>query len=269
MKIPNSRRNLDIAINKIQETSQNPIQLRTILANTIVGQLIPNGAVKGGCALKLRYGDKSTRFTRDFDTVRATELDEFISELEIRLSEGWQDFTGRIIRKEPAKPKNVPGEYMMQPFEIKLDYKGKSWVTVPLEIGHDEIGDAINPDLYISDDIVSIFVQLGFEAPSPIALIPLHHQIAQKLHALSTTNSERAHDLIDLQIIMQNEKIDFALVKNASIRLFNYRKMQTWPPIITKGANWDTLYDAQRYGLAVASTVDEAVIWVNDLIRMI
>jgi len=269
MKIPNSRRNLDIAINKIQETSQNPIQLRTILANTIIGQLIPNGVVKGGSALKLRYGDKSTRFTRDFDAIRATELDEFISELGIKLSEGWQGFTGRIVRKEPAKPKNVPGEYVMQPFEIKLDYKGKSWVTVPLEIGHDEIGDTINPDYYISDDIVSVFTQLGFKAPRPIALVPLHYQIAQKLHALSSVNSERAHDLIDLQIIMQNENIDLALIKTVSIRLFDYRKLQSWPPVIISGVNWNTLYDAQRYELPVALTAEEAIIWANDLIQKI
>ena len=89
-KKPNSRRNLDIAINKIQEKSPNPIQLRTVLANTIVGQLIPNGAVKGGNALKFRFGDKSTRFTRDFDTVRATELEEFITKLEINFINGWQ-----------------------------------------------------------------------------------------------------------------------------------------------------------------------------------
>jgi len=162
---PNSRRNLDIAINKKQGMSPNPIQIRTVLANTIIGQLLPNGAVKGGCALKLRYGDKSTRFTRDFDTARATELDEFITELEARLGEGWQGFTGRVVRKEPAQPKGIPGEYIMRPFEIKLDYKEKSWVTVPLEIGHDEIGDTVSPDFHISDDIVAIFFAIGIYCP--------------------------------------------------------------------------------------------------------
>ena len=28
----------------------------------------------------------------------------------------------------------------MQPYDVKLSYLGKSWVTVPLEVGHNEIG---------------------------------------------------------------------------------------------------------------------------------
>lgn len=28
----------------------------------------------------------------------------------------------------------------MQPFEIKLSYEGRHWLTVPFELGHDEIG---------------------------------------------------------------------------------------------------------------------------------
>lgn len=30
----------------------------------------------------------------------------------------------------------------MQPYDVKLDYLGKPWCTVPLEVGHNEIGDA-------------------------------------------------------------------------------------------------------------------------------
>jgi predicted nucleotidyltransferase component of viral defense system len=269
VKIPNSRRNLDIAINRILGSSANPLQVRTVLANTIIGQLLPGGVVKGGSALKLRYGNHATRFTRDLDTARAEELSEFLDKLDAALKVGWYGFTGRIVRKEPAKPKNVPGEYIMQPFEIKLEYNEKSWVTVPLEIGHDEIGDTVDPDLFVSRDIVDFFEHLGFPAPRPIALMPIHHQIAQKLHAVSTERSERAHDLIDLQVIEKNEEINFSRTKNTCTRLFNSRKMQSWPPVIVKGNNWESLYNAQILGLDVLQTVDEAVDWVNDLIYAI
>jgi hypothetical protein len=269
IKIPNSRRNLDIAIDRILGSSFNPLQVRTVLANTIIGQLLPDGAVKGGSALKLRYGDQATRFTRDLDTARVEELSDFLTKLDAALIVGWCGFTGRIVRKEPAKPKDVPGEYIMQPFEIKLQYNGKSWVTVPLEIGHDEIGDTANPDFFISKDIVGLFEQLGFPAPNPIALMPIHHQIAQKLHAVSTERSERAHDLIDLQIIEKNEEINFALTKNTCVRLFNSRKMQSWPPVIVKGNNWEALYNAQILELDVLQTIDEAVSWANELIQTI
>jgi predicted nucleotidyltransferase component of viral defense system len=268
-KKPNSRRNLDIAINRILGSETNPLQIRTILANTIIGQLLPNGAVKGGSALKLRYGDKSTRFTRDFDMAREDELGAFLEDFDAALKIGWNGFTGRIIQKEPAKPKGVPNEYIMQPFEIKLAYNGKSWTTVLLEIGHDEIGDTSNPDYHISEDIVALFIKLGFQEPAPVALMPIHHQIAQKLHALSLENSERAHDLIDLQVIMKNETVDILQTRNTCIRLFDSRKMQAWPPVISTGANWDALYDAQSLELNVLETVDEAITWVNDLIQMI
>lgn len=268
-KIPNSRRNLDIAIDRIFETEINPLQVRTLIANTIVGQLLPNGVLKGGSALKLRYGDRTTRFTRDVDTDRAVELNVFLRQLDEALKNGWNGFTGRVVRKEPARPKGIPGEYIMQPFEIKLSYNGKSWVTVPLEIGHDEIGDTNVCDYHISQDIVALFKKLGFPAPNPIAVIQIHHQIAQKLHALSTAGSERAHDLIDLQVIMKSEEIDYMQTKDVCKRLFSFRRQQDWPPIISKGDGWDMLYTNQINGLEVFQNVDDAIAWVNSLIRTI
>ena len=53
-KTPNSRRNLDIAIDRILGIDANPLQIRILMANTIIGQFLPNGVVKGGSALKLR-----------------------------------------------------------------------------------------------------------------------------------------------------------------------------------------------------------------------
>ena len=117
-KLPNSRRNLDIAIDRILGQESNPIQARAVIANTIVGQLLPGGAVKGGSALKFKYGDKSTRFSRDFDTARQKDLESFINDFQNALTIGWNGFTGRIVKKEPAKPKNVPEEYIMQLFGL-------------------------------------------------------------------------------------------------------------------------------------------------------
>jgi hypothetical protein len=266
---PNSRRNLDIAIDRTFGSDQNPLQIRTLIANTIIGQLLPKGVIKGGSALKLRYGDKTTRFTRDLDTARADELNVYLEQLNESLNTGWNGFTGRVVRKEPAKPKGVPGEYIMQPFEIKLSYKGKSWLTVPLEIGHDEIGDTETYDFFISKEITDLFEKLDLPAPNPVALLRLHHQIAQKLHALSLMGSERAHDMIDLQVIIKYEKVDYLLTKNVCKRLFAFRKQQDWPPVITKGDRWDILYESQISGLDVLQETDEAIAWTNTLIKTI
>ena len=96
---PNSRRNLDITIDRLFGIESNTIQIRTLIAYTIIAQMLPKGVVKGGSALKLRYGDKTTRFTRDLDTARAEDLEEYLKQLEASLTEGWNGFTGIIIRK--------------------------------------------------------------------------------------------------------------------------------------------------------------------------
>lgn len=97
----------------------------------------------------------------------------------------------------------------------------------------------------------------------------LEHQIAQKLHAVSGPYSERAHDLVDLQIIVQNGQIDYQIVNRTCKRLFAYRKQQPWPPEIIQGRGWGELYDAQAQGLNVLPNVGEAIAWANDLIRAI
>lgn len=267
MKIPNSRRNLDRAIQRIFAPTDNALQIRTTMANAIIGQILPDGVVKGGSSLKLRYGNELTRFTTDLDMVRATEHDAFIEKLTLALRVGWNGFTGTVIAREPAKPKDVPTEYVMQPFDIKMSYNGSPWLTVRLEVGHDEVGDTDDPDHWISPDIVAIFEKLGFPAPAPIALMPVTHQVAQKLHGVSEPGSERVHDLIDLQLIARNEEIDYAGTKKACQRLFRARRIQGWPPIVVEGEGWDKLYADQPKKLDVLPSVVEAVAWVNQLIK--
>ena len=266
---PNSRRNLDDAIARLFGKGEPFSRTRKTIANTVVGQLLPKGAIKGGSSLKFRYGDSTTRFTRDLDAARAEDLEVFIQELDTALTKGWNGFTGKAVRLQPPKPMGVPDEYIMQPFEIKMTYNGTPWLTVQLEVGHDEVGDTDDPDYLISPEIVAIFEQLGFPAPDPVALMPIHHQIAQKLHGLSDPGSERAHDLVDLQLIAERETIDYGLVKETCQRLFDSRKKQAWPPVVIEGTGWDALYDEQADGLKVLGTVGEAVVWVNEFIGMI
>ena len=225
--------------------------------------------VKGGSSLKIRYGNQTTRFTRDLDTARKSDLEEFIVKLEDSLIAGWNGFTGRLAVKPPATPEGVPAPYVMQPFEVKLSYNGKPWSTVRLEVGHNEIGDADIADYFISAEIVDMFARIGLPAPAPIALMRIHHQIAQKIHGLTEPGSKRAHDLIDLQIIMQQEDVELCLVRETCERLFAYRRVQAWPPAISKNEDWDSYYSEQQPPESVLQTVDEAIVWGNVLIDSI
>lgn len=96
--------------------------LRQTVANTVVAQLLPAGAVKGGAALKFRLGDATTRFTTDLGTARHESLTKFTTQLQDNLRTGWAGFTGRLIAGRPARPAAVPAAYIMQPFDIRLAY---------------------------------------------------------------------------------------------------------------------------------------------------
>ena len=156
----------------------------------------------------------------------------------------------------------------MQPFEIRLDYRGRSWCSVKFELGHNEIGDADEPDHILAPDLAALITDVGLPAPRPVPVMRADHQIAQKLHAVSEPGSQRARDLVDLQILGR-EVLDLTHVATTCVRLFEYRKRQPWPPTIVTGTDWATLYAEAADGLDVLSTVDRAILWTNDLVNRI
>jgi Nucleotidyl transferase AbiEii toxin, Type IV TA system len=186
---------------------------------------------------------------------------------------GWGGFTGTVRDVDGPSPKDVPPDYVMHPFQIRLTYKGSFWFNITFELGRDEIGSTENPEIRISESIVDLFAHLGLPAPAPIPLLPVDHQIAQKLHACSwldrNGNNDRAHDLVDLQLLVREERPDLGRVGRTARRLFLSRRAQTWPPMVVAHNNWDSLYSAAAEGLDVIEGVDEAVSWANDLILRI
>ena len=268
MNRPNTCANLIKAINSLYKNTDT-VRLSRAIGNVIVGQMLPDGVVKGGSSLMFRYGGQATRYTRDMDTARIMSLEQYAHQLEISLSNGWNGFTGKLVTVAPPKPSGIPPAYIMMPFDIKLNYCGRPWQTIRIEVGHDEIGDADEYEEVLPDDLATIFEALSFPRPAPIHVMKLSHQIAQKLHAVSETGSERAHDLVDLQLIVANSKLDLEDIRSKCRRLFDYRRMQSWPPTIRKGVGWDELYLNARGNLPILSTVDEAVVWANELIAQI
>ena len=61
--MPNSRRNLDMAIQRAYGAGIALAESRKLMANVVVGQFLPEGVVKGGSSIRLRYGKAATRFT--------------------------------------------------------------------------------------------------------------------------------------------------------------------------------------------------------------
>lgn len=259
--------------NVAEQRKQQPRRIQRAVASTVVGQMLPDGVVKGGTAMKIRVGEAGSRYTPDFDASRSRNVtvEDYIEQLRDRLERGWSGFTGTVRVLEPRQVEDVPPDYVMQPFEIRLAYQSRHWLTVEFELGHDEVGSTEDSDLRIADEIVEIFASIGLEEPAPIPLMLVEHQIAQKLHACTyvdprTNRNNRAHDLVDLQVLDQEETIDYAELREIGARLFAARRAQEWPPTVVEYDDWDTIYTEAAEGLDVLPTAAEAVAWANDLI---
>ena len=93
---PNSRSNLDRALQRFAGDSVRANGLRGQMANAIVAQMIGDGVVKGGSGLRFHYGERFTRVTMDLDTAWKTGLDVFLKLLKERLAAGWNGFSGEV-----------------------------------------------------------------------------------------------------------------------------------------------------------------------------
>ena len=246
---------------------------RSLMANAIVGQFLPSGSVlKGGSSLRFRYGSGFSRNTMDFDAARSGDLDEFIKCFRESLANGWNGFSGTARILERGNPPNVPFDYVMQPIDVKLTYRGNPWCSVRLEVSHSEVGAADESETPpLQDEILNLFENMGFPVPHPVPLMSLEHQVAQKLHAVSEPGdrNRRAHDLIDIQIILSNAEIDLHRLNLICGELFRFRKRQHWPTPIVKRPDWDSIYLAQKRNIDVLPTCDEAISFVNKLIEKI
>jgi len=271
---PTNLRSLEKRIDNLANQLGRPVRrTQRAVANSVVGQMLPPGVVKGGTALKLRVGEAGSRFTPDFDAARASSvtLDDYLNDLGDKLAEGWAGFTGAVSEIDAPEPEGVPEDYVMRPFDIRLAYRSQHWLTVRFELGHDEIGSTKVQDLRIAADIVEMFDILGLDTPGPLPLLSVPHQVAQKLHACTAVNprtrrNDRAHDLVDLQLLDQEEVIDLAEVAAVATRLFTARRTHPWPPTVVAYEEWDTIYAAAAEGLDVLDNVTAAVDWANDFI---
>lgn len=132
---PPNLRSLEQRIRNLEPDETGSLRRRVTMAMVVVGQMLPEGAVKGGTAMALRYGRAESRFTQDLDAARVHPLADFLDAFEASLSRGcWGGFTGRLVDRKPPASVGVPSAYVMQPFDVKLAYLGRPWRTVNFEL---------------------------------------------------------------------------------------------------------------------------------------
>lgn len=231
----------------------------------------PPVLVKGGTAIDLRCGASPARLSKDWDAAVRGDLDHFIANARTALANGWSGFTGRLAREAEI---DVPGlADKPRRLEVKLDYRGKPFATVPVELSPAEGGsgdehDSITPTEYSA---------IGLEPHGPVYCLSLRYQIAQKIHACTdpldgSRDNDRARDLVDLQLLaLLLDVDDLSKVRAACVEIFSGRQRHAWPPAVRMWPAWPTLYNAAIANLGddARSDVNEALEWLRQFVGAI
>ncbi len=251
-----------------EDRGQTYQRLRSLVVTTIVAQMLPPSVVKGGTSMILRseYGD--CRQTDDIDVARpkGVEIGDFLDELKMNLRRGWNGYTGEIELSEMQPMSMLPSSYIMQHLTIALSHNGSYLLTVPMEIGSDEIGETEKPDLVLTKETSSLFALLSLPATLPGSLLPVPYQIAQKLHGCTSLHGrKRANDLVDMQILMRGN-VSLRELRLICEQMFPFRRQHEFPPDILIYPEWRGTYESAARGLNVVPTLGEAVAWTERLI---
>jgi hypothetical protein len=156
----------------------------------------------------------------------------------------------------------------MQPIDVHVTYRGSTFEKVPLELSREEFDVEIKNVDVIADEIVALFTNVGLDAPEAVTVLSVELQVVQKLHACTTPTGrgryERAHDLVDIQLLCRGEEIDLSSMDLLGRRVFHFRRRGEWPPTVVAHADWETLYSEASEGLDVLPLA-EAITWINAL----
>ncbi len=78
---PPNKQSLEARLRNVEGADAAVQRRRTTMSLVVVGQMLPEGAIKGGSAMALRFG-RGSRFTRDVDAARVQSLEQFRADFE-------------------------------------------------------------------------------------------------------------------------------------------------------------------------------------------
>jgi hypothetical protein len=268
---------------------------RLMLSTLVVSQMLPEAVVvKGGMGIKLRLGDRGTRATSDLDVFTRERGGQFEEKFRAQLAMGWgrvpaskgevrrnRDapdrvaFTGSLRAGRIHDPGSVPPELLMHPYRVTLAFLGSNWAALDIELSELEIAGLTRPQRMIDPTLVQFGSGFGFGAFEPVQVIDVEEQIAQKIHAVTDPDYQRAHDLVDLQVLWSVGP-DVALVKEYCEQTFLGRRRHVWPPLPMRPmATWSLAYAEARNetGLgpdeSIVENVDTAREWLTGVVQEI
>lgn len=176
--------------------------------------------VKGGVSMELRLKMRA-RTTKDLDTVYRGTFEHWLDSLDNALVEDIDDFS--YSRDEPVQ---IRGTSTFR-VNVIIDFKGKRWGKVQLEVAPVEVEDVLDIDRVEPFDIG----QFGLESPGQISVVGLPYLIAQKLHACTEVfdgqENERVHDLMDL--LLARDLLEPATLSRVREASWTASSSPTWP----------------------------------------
>jgi hypothetical protein len=222
-------------------------------------------AIKGGVAMELRLR-LDARATRDLDAVFLGAFEEWLEALDNALAQPVADFD--FSRGEPTTIRTT----RTMRVDVYLDYRGRRWGTVTLEVAPAEGGHVLGVDEVEPFNLA----QFGLPALENVPVVGLPYLVAQKLHActeqLDDRDNPRVRDLIDLQLVRRLLRDDdLPRVRDACVAIFETRGTHQWPPDLVAPATWPAAYKrlVEEEKSAVEGGLDGAIRSVQGLIREI
>ncbi|MDD2857195.1 MAG: nucleotidyl transferase AbiEii/AbiGii toxin family protein [Candidatus Nanopelagicales bacterium] len=228
--------------------------------------------VKGGVSLELRRGIPASRTSKDLDAVIRGDIATVHDLLAEAGAQGWEGFTAVFT---PPVAFEIPalGSDAFR-FTAKINYQGKSFVSVPIEVSPIEAGNGDSYDKVSSEALALV----GLPNSGAVPCMTLPWQVAQKLHACTETVDEprandRAHDLVDLQLLealLVDEPLDHT--RAACVAVFAGRSKHQWPPVLVTLPHWPSIYVRAMEGLdelVLAPDVEQAVLRVQSFVDRI
>ncbi len=155
----------------------------------------------------------------------------------------------------------------MRPFSVKLSYNGKPWVTIDLEVGHNEIGDADKPDFVSPEDANAVLEKPGFSAARPDShhgAAPPNRPEAARCERAQQHAGSRPHRFAAARQGLRRRLLRRASNLHEAVRL---PQDAFWPPTIAGGQEWATIYADQLPDGNLIPEVDDAIAWANSLIN--
>jgi predicted nucleotidyltransferase component of viral defense system len=182
-------------------------------------------ALKGGMALETRLGERA-RVSVDLDADHVHGVEAARADLQRAAVEDIGDHFGfAIVGSEELREAGIG---LAVRYKLESSLAGR-----PFEPFQVDVSISV-PDPWDAQPArrPGLLTAVGLD-PIEVLLVPLERQVAEKLHAFTRTykggGTTRGRDLVDLMLVLQNERVDAVLLRDVIRRVFDRRATHPVP----------------------------------------